>query len=197
MYITETVRIAPNGTTYRCVLLRQSYREGSKVKNRTIANLSHCPPQEVEASRLALPYKDDLTVLGALHEAPLHEGRSGGAVWVIYDMARRLGSEAALGKDGAGKLALWQVIARVIDQGSRLSAVRLAQTHAACEVLHMPRGVDEHDLYDNLAWFAAQQAPIARRLCTPRRGDHKPTLFLDDVTSSDREGHCNACAAFG
>ena len=37
-----------------------------------------------------------------------------------------------------GKLALWQIIARVIDQGSRLSAVRLAQTHAACEVLRCP-----------------------------------------------------------
>ena len=197
MYITETVRIAPNGTTYRCVLLRQSYREGSKVKNRTIANLSHCTPQEVEAIRLALQYKDDLTVSGALQEAPLHEGRSGGAVWVIYDMARRLGIEAALGKDGAGKLALWQVIARVIDQGSRLSAVRLAQTHAACEVLHMTRGFDENDLYDNLAWLADHQATIERRLCTTRRGDHKPTRFLYDVTSSYLEGQGNAFAAFG
>ena len=89
MYITETVRTAPNGTTYRCVLLRQSYREGSTVKNRTIANLSHCPPQEVAAIRLALQHKDDLAVLGTLHEAPLHEGRSVGAVWVISDMARR------------------------------------------------------------------------------------------------------------
>lgn len=197
MYITETVRTAPNGTTYRCVLLRQSYREGSRVKNRTIANLSHCTLQEVEAIRLALQHKDDLAVLGTLHEAPLHEGRSVGAVWVIYDMARRLGIEAALGKDVAGQLALWQVIARVIDQGSRLSAVRLAQTHAACEVLHMTRGFDENDLYDNLAWLADHQATIERRLFTTRRGHRKPTLFLYDVTSSYLEGQCNAFAAFG
>src|SRR2546426_9405748 len=197
MYITETVRTAPKGTTYRCVLLRQSYREGSTVKNRTIANLSHCTPQEVAAIRLALQHKDDLAVLGTLHEAPLHEGRSVGAVWVIYDMARRLGIEAALGKDVAGKLALWQVIARVLDQGSRLSAVRLAQTHAACEVLHMTRGFDENDLYDNLAWLADHQATIERRLFTIRRGARKPTLFLYDVTSSYLEGQCNAFAAFG
>jgi hypothetical protein len=197
MYITETVRTAPNGTAYRCVLLRQSYREGSTVKNRTIANLSHCTPQEVEALRLALRHKDDLAVLGTLHEAPLHEGRSVGAVWVIYDLARRLGIAAALGHDGAGKLALWQVIARVIDQGSRLSAVRLAQTHAACEVLHLTRGFDENDLYDNLAWLADHQATIERRLFTTRRGASKPTLFLYDVTSSYLEGQCNAFAAFG
>jgi hypothetical protein len=137
MYLTETTRPGPNGTVYRCVLLRQSYREGGQVKNRTLANLSHCTPQEVEAIRLALQHKDDLAVLSPLHTAPMHEGRSVGAVWVIYDMARRLGIEAALGTDFAGKLALWQVMARVIDQGSRLSAVRLAQTHAACEVLHL------------------------------------------------------------
>jgi Transposase DDE domain len=197
MYITETVRTAPNGTRYRCVLLRQSYREGRTVKNRTIANLSHCTPQEVEAIRLALQHKDDLAALGTLQAVPLHEGRSVGAVWVIYEMARRLGIEAALGTDVAGKLALWQVIARVIDQGSRLSAVRLAQTHAACEVLHMTRGFDENDLYDNLAWLADNQATIERRLFMTRRGDRKPTLFLYDVTSSYLEGQCNAFAAFG
>lgn len=60
MYITETTRIGPNGTVYRCVLLRRFSREGNKVKKRTIANLSHCTPQEIEALRLALRYKDDL-----------------------------------------------------------------------------------------------------------------------------------------
>lgn len=197
MYLTETTRPGPNGTVYRCVLLRQSYREGGKVKNRTLANLSHCTPQEVEAIRLALQHKDDLVVLSTLHTAPMHEGRSVGAVWVIYDMARRLGIEAALGTDFAGKLALWQVMARVIDQGSRLSAVRLAQTHAACEVLHITRGFDENDLYDHLAWLADNQGTIERRLFTTRRGDRKPTLFLYDVTSSDLEGQGNAFAAFG
>lgn len=198
MYITETTRIGANGTSYRCVLLRQSYREGSQVKNRTIANLSHCTPQEVAAIRLALQYKDDLTVLSTLKDATeLQEGRSVGAVWVIYDTARRLGIDTALGTDFAGKLALWQVIARVIDQGSRLSAVRLAQTHAACEVLQVSRGFDEDDLYDNLAWLAEQQATIERRWFTTRRGACQPALFLYDVTSSYLEGQCNALAAFG
>jgi hypothetical protein len=197
MYITETTRPGPHGTVYRCVLLRQSYREGGQVKNRTLANLSHCTPQEIEALRLALQHKDDLAVLSSWHQAPMQEGRSVGAVWVIYDMARRLGIEAALGTDFAGKLALWQVMARVLDQGSRLSAVRLAQTHAACEVLHLTRGFDENDLYDNLTWLADHQATIERRLFTTRRGDRKPTLFLYDVTSSYLEGQCNAFAAFG
>ena len=197
MYLTETSRPGPNGTVYRCVLLRQAYREGGKVKNRTLANLSHCTPQEIEAIRVALHHKDDLAVFGIVPSAPLQEGRSVGAVWVLYEMARRLGIAAALGRDVSGKLALWQVIARVIDQGSRLSAVRLAHTHAACEVLHLAQGFDENALYDNLTWLAEHQVAIERRLFAARRGACKPTLFLYDVTSSYLEGQCNAFAAFG
>jgi hypothetical protein len=198
MYIIETTRLGPNGMVYRCVLLRRSYREGEKVKNRTIAHLSHCTPQEIEALRLALRYKDDLAVLGSVHTAlELQEGPSVGAVCTIYHVARQLGLDKALGTNFTGKLALWQVIARVLDQGSRLSAVRLAQTHAACELLGFTRGFDENDLYDNLAWLAAHQATIERRVFTARRGHHKPGLFLYDVTSSYLEGRCNALAAFG
>jgi len=198
MYLTETTRTGPNGTTYRCVLLRQSYRQGGEVKNWTIANLSHCTPQEVAAIRLALQHKDDLAVLGPLKDATeIAEGRSVGAVWTMYEVARRLGIATALGTDFAGKLAMWQVIARVIDQGSRLSAVRLASTHAACEVLRFTRGFDENDLYDNLAWLAANQAVIEQRFFAVRRGHRHPALFLYDVTSSYLEGQCNALAAFG
>lgn len=198
MYITETTRPGPNGMVYRCVLLRQSYRQGTQVKNRTLANLSHCTPQEIEALRLALRYKDDLATLAAVQTpCEVREGPSVGAIYTIYQVARRLGIDKALGTDYAGKLALWQVIARVLDQGSRLSAIRLAQTHAACECLNFPRGFDENDLYDNLAWLATSQARIEQRLFRTRHGQRQPALFLYDVTSSYLEGHCNALAAFG
>src|SRR3989475_8615508 len=93
-----------------------------------------------------------------------------------------------------GKLALWQVIARVIDQGSRLSAVRLAMSHAACDVLGLGP-FDEDTLYENLDWLAGAQAAIADRLYAQRT---KPiNLFLYDVTSSYFEGTQNELAAFG
>jgi hypothetical protein len=94
-------------------------------------------------------------------------------------------------------LALWQVIARLLDQGSRLSAVRLAQTHAACDVLGIRRGFDENDLYDNLTWLSEHQESIEQRLFAARRAQHTPTLFLYDVTSSDLEGEDNALGACG
>ena len=183
---------------YRSILLRESYREEGKVRKRTIANLSNCTPQEIEAIKLALSHKDDLSALGTLSESvELQEGLSVGAVWSVYQVAKELGIEEALGKDFEGKLALWQVMARVIDQGSRLSAVRLAQVHAAGDVLDMKRGFDENNLYDNLAWLSENQAKIERKLFELRRGDKRPKLFLYDVTSSYLEGELNYFGEYG
>jgi hypothetical protein len=118
-------------------------------------------------------------------------------VWVIVETARRLGIEQALAGGFAGQLALWQVVARVLEQGSRLSAVRLAQVHAACDVLGIRRGFDENDLYANLTWLSEHQEAIEKRLFVKRRGQQKPKLFLYDVTSSYLEGEDNAYGAYG
>ena len=150
MHIVENKSLS-NKKIYRSTLLRESYRENGKVKKRTVANISHCTPGEIAAIKLALKHKDDLSLLGSLKESvALQEGLSVGAVWAIYQTAKKMGIEKALGTSFSGKLALWQVIARVIDQGSRLSAVRLAQSHAACDLLTILRGLDEIDLYENL-----------------------------------------------
>lgn len=85
----------------------------------------------------------------------------------------------------------------MIDQGSRLSAVRLAQTHAACDVLDIRRGFDENDLYENLAWLSDNQLGIERRLFSARRGKDIPRLFLYDVTSSYLEGRKSYFGEYG
>ncbi|MCK5614994.1 IS1634 family transposase [Candidatus Pacearchaeota archaeon] len=178
-------------------LLRENYRENGKIKHRTIANISRCSDEEIEAIRLALKHKKDLSSLVSLNsDLSLFQGLSIGAVWLVYDIARQLGITKALGPSREGKLALWQVIARVIDQGSRLSAVRLAGSHAACDIL----GLDifnEDDLYANLDWLYAKQAVIENRLLKQTYPDKKPELFLYDVTSSYLEGTCNELGAFG
>ena len=183
---------------YHSTLLRESYRKDGKVKKRTIANLSKCTPGEIAAIKLALKHKDDLSVLGSLSKSiELYEGLSVGAVWTVYQATKRLGIEKALGNTFPAKLALWQVIARVIDQGSRLSAVRLAQTHAACDVLNIERGFDENDLYENLAWLSDSQDKIERNLFMTRYKKRQPEIFLYDVTSSYLEGEQNVFAEYG
>jgi len=196
MYV-DTSHIIRGGTTYTPHLLRESYRANGKGLHRTIANLSHCSAAEIEAMRLALRHKQDLENLGTLQDAvTLKQGLSFGAVWTVYHIARRLGIEKALGTTREGKLALWQVIARVIDQGSRLSAVRLAMAHAACDVLGLDT-FDEDALYENLDWLAGAQTSIEDRLYARRTKTQPINLFLYDVTSSYVEGTHNALAAFG
>ena len=198
MHIVENKSASKKGKKiYTSVLLRESYREGGKVKKRTIANLSDCKAQEIAAIKLALKYKENLEQLGSIESVELQEGLSVGAVWTVYQIAKTLGLEKSLGKEFAGKLAMWQVIARVIDQGSRLSAVRLAQTHAACDVLDIRRGFDENDLYDNLKWLADHQEKIEKKLFSARRGKSKPEIFLYDVTSSYLEGTKNYFGKYG
>ncbi len=124
------------------------------------------------------------------------QGPSVGAVWLLSQLARDLGIVAALGSDRQGKLALWQVIARGLDQGSRLSAVRLAGGHASGAALGMI-GFDEDDLYANLDWLANNQADIESRLFARRKPASAPDVFLYDVTSTYLEGEQNAFAAFG
>src|SRR5215471_9464172 len=196
MYV-DTSHITRSGKTYTRHLLRESYRAHGKVLHRTIANLSHCSAAEIEAIRLALRHKQDLENLGTAQDAvTLKQGVSFGAVWTVYHIARRLGIEKALGTTREGKLALWQVMARVINQGSRLSAVRLAMAHAACDVLGIDT-FDEEALYENLDWLAGAQAAIEDRLFAQHTQTKPVGLFLYDVTSSYLEGTHNALAAFG
>ena len=196
MYI-DTSHITRGGKTYTRHLLRESYRANGKVLHRTIANVSQCSEAEIEAMRLALRHKEALEQLGTIQDAiTLQQGPSFGAVWTVYHVARRLGIAQALGTTREGKLALWQVIARVIDQGSRLSAVRLAMAHAACDVLGLGP-FDEDALYENLDWLAGAQARIEDRLFAQRQQTKPASLFLYDVTSSYLEGTHNELAAFG
>jgi transposase len=198
MYL-DTSTIKQGDKSYTRHLLRESYREGKKVRHRTIANLSHCSDEEIAAIRLALRHKKNLTELTTKDTEQAFSQRQGlsvGAVWSVYDIARQIGVVEAFGTTRDGKLALWQVIARVIDQGSRLSAVRLAGAHAACDVLGLGK-FNEDDLYDNLDWLCENQALLEDRLFRNLYRTKKPGLFLYDVTSSYFEGTHNELSAFG
>ena len=196
MYVdTSTVR--RGSKVYTRHLLRESFRDVGKVKHRTIANLSKCSPAEVQAIRLALTHKDSLTDLGTVNETVLlRQGASVGAVGVLYALAQQIGLLDALGPGREARLALWQVMARVINQGSRLSAVRLASHHCALELLGLER-FDEDALYANLDWLCENQARIEQRLFEQHAHRGAGGLFLYDVTSSYLEGDHNELGAFG
>jgi transposase len=195
MYV-DTAYSTQRGKTYVRHLLRESFRENGKVKHRTLANLSHCTDEEIAALKLALKHKGDLTKLGNIKEIMAKQGMRVGAVLCLKAIAERIGLTKTLGHHREGRLALWQVMARFIDQGSRLSAVRLAESHAVCDLLGLDAFNEDH-LYSNLAWLSERQEAIEKRLFRQRYGSATPQLFLYDVTSSYLEGIQNVLAAFG
>lgn len=118
MHIDSSSRTSANGQVYTRHLLRTSFREDGKVKKSTIANLSHCTEHEIKAMKLALKHKSNLNDLGTLtDDVSIQQGSSFGATYVLNEVAKRIGISDALGNTQEGKLALWQVIARTMDQG--------------------------------------------------------------------------------
>ena len=190
---------------YRRELLRESRRVLGKVVKRTAANITDWPAPLKAAVRAALAAERGggrgagglSGRVGGLPGFRLEQGRSVGSLYLLAELSERLGLRAALGSDRPGRLALWQVLARIQDQGSRLSAVRLARTQAVGELLGLGR-FSEDDLYANLDWLCAGQARIEDRLFAQRYSPAAPpSLFLYDVTSTYLEGEHNALAAFG
>ena len=195
MYL-DSSKITKKGKSYNRHLLRTSFRQDGKVKHRTIANLSQCSDEEIRAIKLALKNKHQLSSLISIKDIKTSLDKRIGAVWVLNLLAQRLGITASLGKEQQGKLALLQVMSRTICQGSRLKAVRMAKSHALCEVV----GIDsltEDDLYKNLAWLDENQEAIEKKLFEFHYKEAVPHLFLYDVTSSYLEGVCNELADFG
>lgn len=207
MYITEVVRPYPNGKSSRCILLRESYRENGKVKNRTLANLTALPAEALEALKHTLRQPTQARATGQSSAAPsadttapvvtVTQGLSIGAVATVYQVAQTLGIRQVLGNSPQGKLALWQVIARVIQPGSCLASVRLAREHAACDLLRLRDSFCEDDLYSNLAWLSERQLALEKALFRRHAAAQAVELFLYDVTSSYLEGEQNVLGAYG
>jgi len=213
MYITRSSWTNSAGKTYHSVWLKESYRENGRVKSRYIQNLKDWPENAINALQLALDSEkkensvhDDNDVQDkskqfqiSPQQITLKQGLSVGALFTVFQIAERLGIVHALGDCFQAKLAVWQICARVLEQGSRLSAVRMANLHAAIPILQFKQGFNENDLYDNLKWLCKNQQLIEYKLFTSRypNKDAAPNLFLYDVTSSYLEGEKNELAQFG
>ena len=190
MYITAV----PNRHSPPAILLRESFRDGNKVRTRTLANLTSWAPERIEAMRRALKGEFD----GLTGDLQPVCGPIFGVLFVLKQLAERVGLLRVLGTERWAKLVLFLILARVAAQGSRLSAVRWAAHHAVAETLGLGH-FDEDDLYAALDRLAAEQERIEDALYrrTVRQRGGAPTVVLYDVTSSYVEGVCNELAAFG
>jgi len=194
MYI-ESV---PNRDSPPAILLRESYREGGKVKKRTLLNLSDWPSERIAGFKALLKGG---TVIPREQEAiTIIRSLPHGHVAAALGAARKIGLDRLIGPDGnrCRDLVLALAVSRILDPGSKLAAARALSPETAASSLGAELGlgpVDEEELYAALDWLAVRQSAIETALA--KRHLTGGTLVLYDVTSSSMEGRCCPLAQFG
>jgi hypothetical protein len=191
-----TTRRQHGDKVYETHLLRRSYREDGKVKNQTLANLSHLPPQALVAIKATLRGQ----VLVAADEAvEIARSLPHGHVAAVAAQAKALGLPALLGPAGRQRdLAFALIVARVCRPGSKLATTRWwADTTLAHDLGIADASTDE--VYAALDWLAGQQHSIEAKLAKKHlTGPANPDrLAMFDLSSSWMTGRCCPLAARG
>jgi transposase len=184
------VALVPNRSSPPAYLLREGYREGGKVKSRTLANLSHWPLAKIERLRRVLR---DEVLSGATEGLTMLRSLPHGHVAAVLGIARKIGLDRLLAAGQAparlAALVLAMILARVIDPASKLATARQLDAATATSSLGplLELGtVSEQELYAALDWLLSQQSRIESRLA--QRHLSQGTLVLYDVSSTYFEG---------
>ena len=195
MYVARV----PNRGSPPAVLLRESYREAGKVKNRTLSNLSSWPEAKVEALSRVLkgqpPPAADLDQAFEITRSLPH-----GHVAAVLGTARQLGLDELIDPEPSRHrdLVMAMAAAQVIAPGSKLAIARGLRDATAASSLGEVLGVgscDEDDLYEAMDWLAARQQTIEDALAARHLAGG--TLVLYDVSSAAFEGRTCPLGAIG
>jgi transposase len=180
MYI-ETV---PNRNSRPAVLLREGWREGNKVKKRTLANLSDWSQDKIDALRMALSGVKLMALEQALDK---HRTRTHGHVDLVLKTVKNLGLDKMVSAKPCRErsIIVATIVARVCAPDSKLAMTRWWKDTTLPELLDLD-GVDEDDIYEAMDWLFARQRRIEKKLAKRhlREGD----LVLYDLSSSYFEG---------
>jgi transposase len=183
----------PNRTSRPTYLLRESYREGRKVRKRTLANLSALSDEQIDAIR---------AVLSGKSVRPVEElwqtlrSSSHGAVQAVRVAMQRLGFESLIAsRSGPERDAVCAMVAaRILAPHTKLATTRWWHTTTLAEEYGVVQA-DETDLYAAMDWLLERQGAIEKKLAA--RHLSEGALALYDLSSSYFEGHCCPLAKIG
>jgi hypothetical protein len=175
---------------YETHLLRRSWRDGGKVRNETVANLSKLPPETIELIRRSLAGERFIPA-GAV--AQVARSLPHGHAAAVHAMARKLGFPALVGPPGPARdLVYALVISRVLRPASKLSTAAWWDDVTLGPDLGVA-GASTDDIYAAMDWLAARQDDIEKELA--RRHLREGGIAMFDLSSSWVEGrHCELAA---
>ena len=187
------VATVPNRSSPPAILLRESFRIDGKVRNRTLANLSHWPPTQIDALRSVL--KGATSLATPLAQAfDIVRSRPHGHVAAVLGCLRKLQLDHLIAKQSSRQrdLVLAMIVARVLEPASKLATSRALHPDTLSstlgELLQLD-SVSEDELYQAMDWLLPQQGRIERALA--KRHLAEGCLVLYDLTSTYFEGrHC-------
>jgi transposase len=190
MYVTEI----PNRNSPPAILLRESYRVDGKVKTRTIANISHLRPAQIDALRASLSGSAPAAGLPLPDAFHIERSRPHGHVAAVLGSLRKLQLPAIVDPRSSRQrdLVLAMISARILDPASKLATARGLHS----DTLHSSLGealsldsADETGLYAAMDWLLARQPRIEQELAKRQLQDGAMVLY--DLTSTYFEGrHC-------
>ncbi len=187
------IDIVPNRNSPPAVLLRESYREGTRVRKRTLANLSALSAEQVDAIRRTLK-GERLVPVAELFE--IVRSRHHGHVQAVRAAMKQLRFESLVASRPSRErdLIVAMVIARILEPASKLATTRWWHTTTLAEASGVV-DADEDDLYAALDWLITRQEHIEKKLA----GRHlkEGGLVLYDLSSSYFEGTTSPLGALG
>ena len=189
MYI-ETV---PNRNSPPAILLREGWREGTKTRKRTLANLSAWPLEKIETFRRLLrdePLVSPQDLLATQMTLP-H-----GHVEALLLALRKLGLDSMISAKPCRErdLVLAMIVDRLLDPCSKLATTRQWHSTTLGEELGVSEA-SEDELYQAMDWLLERQQRIEKKLA--QRHLQEGSLVLYDVSSSYYEGHTCPLAQYG
>ena len=166
------IDVVPNRNSRPAVLLREAWREGKKVKRRTVANLTDWPEEKVEALRRVL--KGEAVV--AKESFHIERSLAHGHVEAVLGTIHRIGLDTAIASKRSRErdLVIAMLAERLLHPSSKLATVRLMHTTTLAEELGV-RDADEDDLYRAMDWLLSHQETIEKKLVS---GTMNLTSFL-------------------
>jgi len=185
------IEAVPNRRSPPAILLRESYREGGKVKKRTIANLSDWPGELVEGLRTLL--KGGKAVAAGNDPVTILRSLPHGHIAAALGTLREIGLDMVLGPAGhrCRDLVIAMILSRFAAPQSKLATARALNPDTETSSIGPLLGlgvVDREELYRALDWLLERQGAIEKALA--RRHLTDGVLVLYDVSSSYLEGRC-------
>jgi len=187
------IDIVPNRGARPAYLLRESYREGSKVRKRTLANLSSLSAAQIDAIRATLRGE---ALQPAAQAFEITSSRAHGHVQAVALAIQRLGFATVIAAKGCRErdLVLAMVVSRIVAPHTKLATTRWWHTTTLAEDFGVA-DASEDDLYAAMDWLLAHQRTIQKKLAA--RHLSKGALVLYDLSSSYFEGSCCPLAKLG